>query len=57
MVRATPSLIQVTSVAGEPVEMQVRRVDELEFTEVISIMLGGAVEKQVIDKVMVFISM
>ena len=46
MVRATPSLIQVTSVAGEPVEMQVRRVDELDLTEVISVMLGSAEEKK-----------
>ena len=56
MIRATPSLIQMTSVAGEPVEMQVRRVDDLNLAEVISVMVGGAVEKQVIGDIMQFIS-
>ena len=42
MVRGCPFLVQVTVVAGEPVEVQVRVEDELEVCEVNATISGGA---------------
>ena len=42
MVTGCPFLLQVTVVAGEPVEVQVRLEDELEACEVNAVTLGGA---------------
>ena len=42
MVRGCPFLVQVTVVAGEPVEVQVRVEDELEVCGVSAIILGRA---------------
>ena len=42
MVRGCPFLVQVTVVAGEPVEVQVRVEDKLEVCEVNVTILGGA---------------
>ena len=49
MVRGCPSLVQVTLVAGEPVEVQVRVEDENPGVNTKLVMLGAAGEKQIIS--------
>ena len=47
MVSGCPSLIQVTLVAGEPVEIQVRVDDIDSWVNLRFVMLGGAVRERV----------
>ena len=46
MVSGCPSLLHVTVVAGEAVEVHVRLEDELEGCEVNDVILGGAVGRR-----------
>ena len=42
MVSSCPFIVQVTVVAGEPVEVQVKVENDLEFCKVSAVILGGA---------------
>lgn len=54
MVSNCPSLLQVTEVAGEPVEVQVRVKDELDVSrKVIDAILGRAEERKINDEIQV----